>query len=384
MSNERKCKSEIDTSGLVIHDVEHCSNIFISKTDIVEIAKIPVALTTRYRLCTKPTGFGLGKQLYTLSLVPGEELEIAISHRRKLETQKHQLMSVEQEFANSFTESFREEHSHKETSDFEFTAEERVKFGFWIFNSGGVKSTQEYETHEEEYTKTVRDAIIKSSCKVDQKFEVIVDMKSEVESKSAIKRKVKNPNECYTITYNYFQLLRIYNAELILTDVRFDLFPMTNLRLVTHGSKPYTVKIPKARFVGAPMATTLSEVAATTVTTEKSVSPLETATGKPVMALDKARFDILVNKAVPAPDLKKFRQELEKFLKGLRIGRVVRKYDFTIATNGVYVDSLIGQCSACEDYIEKKHRLELELMQADIELKKKQLENADTGENEDE
>ncbi|GAH25776.1 unnamed protein product, partial [marine sediment metagenome] len=219
--------------------------------------------------------------------------------------------------------------------------------------------------------------------RVDQKFEVVIDMKSAVESKSAIKRKVKNPNTCYSVNYNYFQLLRKYKAELIFTGYRFDLFPLADLRLITHGSKPFTVRAAKASFVAAKIARSISEIAATTVTAEKSVSPLVTATGKPVMALDKARFNILVNKAVPKPGLNKFKQELEKFLKRFRIGVVVKRYEYTIATNGIYVDSLIGQCSACENYIEEKNKLELELMKADIELKKKQLESEENEETEE-
>ncbi len=386
MPFERKCKSEFDTSALVLTEVEHCSNIFITKTDIVNIAGVPVAVTARYRLCTRPAGFGLGKHLYTLSLVPGEEVEIAISHRRKLETERHQMMSVEQEFANSFSDTFRREHSQKETSDFEFTAEENVKFGFWIFNSGGVKSTQEYSTHEEEFTKTVRESIVKSSCRVDQKFEIVIDMKSEVESKSAIKRTVKNPNQCYSITYNYFQLLRKYSAEMTLADVRYDLYPLPDLVVTTVPQlaviqssavtgKSYEMKVAKAAFVAAPQPTTISKVAATTVTAEKSVSPLVTPSGKPLMALDKPRFDILVEKAVPKPALSKFKTALEEFLKAFKVGKMVRTYEYTVATNGVYVDSLIGQCSACEDFLEEKRRLELELMKLDIELKKKQLES---------
>ncbi|KPJ59024.1 MAG: hypothetical protein AMJ46_12755 [Latescibacteria bacterium DG_63] len=386
MPFERKCKSEFDTGALVLTEVEHCSDIFITKTDIVRIAGIPVAITTRYRLCTKPAGFGLGKHLYTLSLVPGEEMEIAISHRRKLETQQHQMMSVEQEFANSFSDTFRHEHSQKETSDFEFTAEENVKFGFWIFNSGGVKSTQEYSTHEEEFTKTVRESIVKSSCRVDQKFEIVIDMKSEVESKSAIKRMVKNPNQCYSVTYNYFQLLRKYLAELILTDIRYDFYPLVDVVLTTVPQlaitqsppvvgKTYEVAVAKASFVAVPQPAIVSKIAATTVTTEKSVSPLVTTSGKPLMALDKPRFDILVEKVVPKPSLSKFKSELGEFLKAFKVGEAVRTYEYTVATNGVYVDSLIGQCSACEDHLEEKRRLELELMRLDIELKKKQLES---------
>ena len=94
-----------------------------------------------------------------------------------------------------------------------------------------------------------------------------------------------------------------------------------------------------------------------------------------MMALDKARFDILVERAVPVAALRKFETALEEFLKTFMVGKVVRTYEYTVATNGVYVDSLIGQCSACEDFLEEKRRLELELMKLDIELKKKQLES---------
>ena len=74
----------------------------------------------------------------------------------------------------------------------------------------------------EEFHKAFTQFSTKSASKVDRKFDMSIDIKSETTESTRSTRHIRNLNQCQTVTYHYFQIARRYKNTVKVIDVRYD------------------------------------------------------------------------------------------------------------------------------------------------------------------
>jgi len=408
-----ECESKISTDHLILK--EPCKAEFafdVSHQVWVTGAKYPIVVTTKYEVKIEPIGFALGRHLYSLPLTPGEEVEIEVFRRAKVERELSQQSSTEVEFIGEFMETFRDEWSKKTTTNTKRGGGVSVDLDFTDLDVG-LHSEPEYSYAETNFTDLFAEVIVKAKRRVDQKFDIHIDLKTEVENKYRSTRKIKNPNTCQTVTYNYFQLMRKYKITATRTNLLLDYTPTPPRTLTT-----YIPAVIRSYAMPPPELTTLMP------TMEEKSQPAETpspgvtpavavpvsSAPTPAEAIPAERATISMYKAtvgvetsVPAAKtllhpiieephvlelskdmlLSKMdkqavfkdtveRKELSEFIDRLYskflLGKVVTEKEICINTNSMHVEPMLGLCLACDKHTVEMRELELE--RAKVELEK--------------
>lgn len=361
---------ELDVPRTQLLQCPPCIEIFFERVSRVTLqvgqATIPIVVTRRYVLRKCYVGLAIGPFVYSLTLLPKEEVEIEIVRRSKFSRALHEQRSVESEFRFELQNTSRDEWSAEEESNFKVTGDE----GFKIFGIG-AKSTQEYSNREKVAEKHFREIVSKTSSRVSQKYELAVDTKTEVENQYRSVRKISNPNPCQPVVYLYYQLAKKYKTELVLTDVRVDV-PIQVHPLLTRSARaalfaasgpyrqtldlqvvapppPWSLKAP----AGEASAVGSLALARPLVSTSPGVAQLP-AIEAPVDTPEVLQLtaDEAVAKAAetrPDVDAKAFRASLERFL-GLDDNKpgVRDTYEYCLNTDGLYVEATLSKCAVCE------------------------------------
>lgn len=397
---------EFDVPRHELLECPRCTEIFFVRVSRVRIGPLTIVVIRRYLLRKCFVGLALGQHAHSLTLLPGEELEIEIVRRSKFSRALHEQRSVESEFRFELQSTARDEWSSEEESNFKITGEE----DFEIFGIG-AKSTQEYSVREKTAERHFREIVSKTSSRVSRRYEVSVDTKTEVENQYRSVRKVKNPNACQPVIYNYFQLAKKYKTELILTDVRFDFVrqppPVLTGRLgalVIGAEAPYRQNL-NLQVVAPPPPWTLAAAAPSPASPSPQVVAVPTfaafgalqAVGLPMGAagrlaglpaerppvepseVQQLTSEELFQKIGSDPDLPEktvteFKRALEAFAKDdLNKLGVKDTYEYCINTDGLYVEANLSKCSACDEATIELRRVEVERAKVELELKKRQL-----------
>jgi len=384
---------ELDVPRTELLECPPCTEIFFERVSHVGLdvgqASVPIVVTRRYVLRKCYVGVALGQLAYSLTLLPKEEVEIEIVRRSKFSRALHEQRSVESEFRFEFQSTSRDEWSSEEESNFKITGEE----GFKIFGIG-AKSTQEYSTREKAAEKHLREIVTKTASRVSQKYEVAVDTKTEVENQYRSVRKISNPNPCQPVIYLYYQLAKKYRTELELTDVRVDVPvqppPILSRPLgaaVFAASAPYRQTL-DLQVVAAPPPFTLraglgtDEPRAIALERTLAFSSLRGVAGAitqlPAVEAPVDEPDVLqltpeealakVVRVRPDINAKAFDAALKKFLAVDDNKPGVRDtYEYCINTDGLYVETELSKCSACDEVTIELHRLDVEKARVELE-----------------
>jgi len=397
------CKFKIPRQKLI--ECSPCTEFFFQRINRVQFdtrdsrqRPIIIVVTRRYQLRKCFLGLGVSNHVYSLILLPGEETEIEIIRRSKYSRALHEQRSVESEFRFETQNTTKDEWSREEESNFEISGEA----GFKIFGIGSkVKSSYNQRTKAAETH--FREIINKSASKTSQKYEVAIDTKTEVENQYRSVRKVNNPNACQPVIYNYYQLAKQFETELILTDLRFDFIPTPPTILTSPKSTfeivaetPYPQNL-NLQVVAPPPPWTLTEIAVAPTSVLSQVTPLQTfretavATAHlaglpkvepPVRPSDVSELtkEELLEKmresnSVDDERLAEFERELEDFLKDdINELGVKDTYKYCINTDSLFVEANISECSACDETTIELRKLEVEKAKVEIELMKRKLE----------
>lgn len=395
---------ELDVPRQKLLECPPCTEFFFERISPVEFVirqkRIPITVVRRYLLRTCYLGLGVGQHVYSMTMLPGEETEIEIVRRSKFSRALHEQRSVESEFRFELQNTARDEWSSEEESNFEVSAEA----GFKIFGIG-AKTRGKYAGRERNAEEHFREVISKSSSKVSQKYEIAIDTKTEVENQYRSVRKIKNPNPCQPVIYNYFQLAKKFRSELILTDLRFD-FPVTLPRILSDRLKTFVIAAESTyrqdinlQVVAPPPLWTLSSAAGVQATADfASLArfrgtaasgrladlaglPAVQVAAEPPEILQLTRdelFDKVAERINDRRVVALFRREFGRFLRDdiNRLG-VHQTYEYCINTDGLYVEANASKCSPCDEPTLKLRELEVEKLKAEIELLKCQAEGGD-------
>lgn len=392
------CEYKTPRSELL--DCPPCTEFFFNRVSRVQFGPVSIVITRRYKYEKCFLGLGVSNHVHSLTLLPGEETEIEVVRRSKYSRALHEQRSVESEFRLDVERTSQSEWSRERESNFRVSASS----GFSIFGIG-AKTSAAYSRRERTAQNHFREIVQKSSVKTSQKYEVAIDTKSQVENLYRSVRRVANPNPCQPVTYNYYQLAKKYKGTLILTGIRFDFIPGTvdvldrpQGTLAIEADEPYVQNL-DLQIVSPPPAWTLREIAKAPSpvlshvlpSTPQRIASLSTVSfaGNAAAASPTRRVDIfeltreeLIEKLQAAQlndeVLSAFDKELSVFLEDdINVLGVKDSYEYCINTDGLFVETNVSTCSACEKTDLLMEELEIEKMKVEIELMRMQLERGD-------
>jgi hypothetical protein len=385
------CESDLPAKQFIIEaPCEMRHRQYIRRSNIVEIGHRQIVITVRYEHSLKPLGFSLGRHIYSITLVPGEEIELEIFRSAKLSEELSREYSTEETYSQEFANTIHEEWSTKETSNFKIGGGVSASLDLVIFKVGG-HAEPEYSTSTEQFHKSFVDFSTKTSAKVDRKFDVHIDVKSERSESTRSTRRLRNFNQCQTVTYHYFQIARRFKATLKVVDVRFDVVPPREIPLVYASplralAVSYRIEPPRPNEVlsrppevpagvrgavamelrsggaaaeaGVPTSTALSATLLHPTVGSEFLAPVRELT------LDQ----VLAELHLATDEGRDLANGLKKMLDGLHLhaGSEVAACEFCIPTAGLYADSMTGACAACDTHTVQMQELERQKLEAEV------------------
>lgn len=234
---ERPCEARFDLSQLSLQEVDRTTRhysrkqLYLHDSDIVRTiretdhneVRYSLALLLRYRQEWVPKKYGLGELIYSLSLLPNEELTLEVKTWETAKTQTEEQENIENRNLSdvSSEQSDASEVLHdintKENLDIDVSAE--ASFGY-----GSASASLGYSTEAQEQTKNLNTRLQKSAqqsineMKRTHSLKMTVSRESGKEDKTT--RKIKNINQTHTLNINYYQILKQYEVSLHLYEVR--------------------------------------------------------------------------------------------------------------------------------------------------------------------
>jgi len=397
------CESKFPTDRLAL--VEPCKSEYsfvVYRQDIVRFPKFEkylIAVTITYRVDVEPNGYTLGRHLYSVPLTPGEEVEIEIFRSSKVERELSQQYSTEVEFVEEFSNTCKYEWSKERTSNYKEGGGVSGKIDLGFIEFGGHYEP-EYSETEREFERVIGECVHKTKLRVDRKFDVHIGLKTEVENRYRSTRKLKNPNLCRTLTYNYFQLMRKVKVTVTRVGLKFDYVSVPPRILVTHIPaviRSYVMPFPEIKTIqavreeksgsGSSNPESAHETTSVTgsyvrmayapgagpelqVSTPAVKTLLQPMVEEPrVLELSKeVLLSKMLREKVIVEDQKKAMDEvLEDLRKKFPVGKIVSEREVCINTNSMHVEPMMGTCLACEDHDIKMRRMEMEKARAELE-----------------
>ncbi len=194
-----------------------------------------IYLVETYRLSSFASRYGAGRIVKTFTLLPGEKTKISVKTFLKTESERKSASSVLDSFttesAKEFEDSVAAEQSDKSEfkKSFEYHAEAEAKasWGWGSANvSGGVKGGS--NAAREEFSKNVTNATRKHTSKASAKRDVQVNTSFEVTEQAgeetSIEREIENLNVGRTLNFVFRQMNQEFVTLLHLVDVRIAFF----------------------------------------------------------------------------------------------------------------------------------------------------------------
>ncbi|MCP4307707.1 MAG: hypothetical protein GY788_23100 [bacterium] len=176
-------------------------------------------------------GFGIGSNLYSVSLLPEEEQKIVVKSFKDT-TYTVTESTAENIFEESSSETERDfgDEMMRE-SERESTSEEAGHIGTKLsggvpFFSGSVDASYDAKSGSRDFAKDVSKVTSKLASKLSAKRGVSVETKRSTEQKVELhselntERTIKNPNLGHTVTFHWFQMTRKYLQQLQIEDAR--------------------------------------------------------------------------------------------------------------------------------------------------------------------
>jgi hypothetical protein len=337
-------------------------------------------------------GFTLGELTSSMSLLPGEELTIEVSsfQRTRSEIQSEEDVTTRRQL----------EVDQKNTDERACTNAVAANNGWSLSASASVSypvasaslSASAYgnsSERAEQNTRHLSEVTTRAVDDISSRRAVKVTQTAESGSETTTTRRLRNPNPCQTVTFNFFQVIKLYDVQIRLLDDRPTLL-LPGLFPLFYGPKP------------------VREVQSAAITPTQVVIPVHLVEGwnSPAVFLTqyfevdrelsqqisgwalRSRADFAEDPLTAARQLAEglvvatkylFKQEIDtQVMDHLTV--VLRNYLLNIAatrttaaarygpgkgqsqqlnTGGLYLDALRGRCTACTDHEESGHYVEV-------------------------
>ena len=349
-------------------------------------------LTRKYRWRTCHVGLAVGRHVYSITLLPGEEVELEVVRREKFATALHEQTSIEQELEFEIQETLREEWSQKSEAFFESTKQNN-----WKVFGQKRQTINQYREEVALFEATMSEVISKAAAGVSAKYETSLDLKTEVENKYRAVRKIKNPNACQPVTFHYFQLMKKIRRELFLVEQTYDCSPPAGIAppgpgLTTYHRVSGRPQNLRPRVVAPPPQWTITEPSVPVIADQPCGDPASASAESKITVsfsrpatkqLSKARVLDEVRATGGDEVTRQMQQHLDQIddLADPAGGGLILSEELCIGTDYFHVESVVSNCAICED-TELKTRelecqrieLELEKLKCEVELCKLKLE----------
>lgn len=278
----------------------------------------------------------------------------------------------------------------KENSNFKIGGGVSASLDLGIFKIG-AHAEPDYSTSTEEFHKTFGQFSTKAASKTDRKFDMHIDVKSETTESTRSTRRIRNLNQCQTVTYHYFQIARRYKNTLTVVDVRYDISPLA-VRAAAPENPLYTTQLnstvvdyqvqpPRPTDIlkpgaGGPSALVTALGSGVRSTAAPQSDPFAATLVHPIVGIDFARpaQELTVDQLMDKLQLddaarKAFLDELQPMLDrlGLNPGNIVATSEFPINTTGTYADATTGICAACDTHVVEMQELEKKKLELEIQ-----------------
>jgi hypothetical protein len=402
---DSECASEFDTTQLSLTNrrakvLQHFFKLLIFNHPFKEsFVKNNwfIGQVLRYKQEWRPAGFGLGELIKSFSLLPLEEttLELTVWEKTKSEIEKIEDEDTKKEAEESSKRNDSKEITDESTEKHGWHVEASGSIGFGIGSasmSAGAEGSS--ESHAKSMKAEAKEKTKSTSSSISQKRSVKIGSATESGSENKTIRIIKNTNRCHTVTYNFFQLLKIYDLIMTLEDAPLALlFPNAKKHLsnpairamyqrmfeaFTDFSSDFAFITQYLR-IDSELGRALGYGASDPGLAEDlSGTALVFTVKDPVSILEGLIyfFGYIVGDDLVDYEIATLTDIVEKYIENdiaLRIDDQNEPVDsLEILTHGIYVDSMIGQCSACEDYVRmsRAHDLMMERRKIrDLEIK---------------
>jgi hypothetical protein len=342
--------------------------------------------------------FTLGELVSSLSLLPDEELTIEVSTWQR----------TKEEISQEVSEEKREEFSREQKrTDEESATNEAAASNGWSSSASGslnygpisasasasAQGSTEQRTDRAE--KHITEATSKATNEVSLKRAVKMTQTTEAGSESRTTRRLKNPNSCHTVTYNFFQIVKLFDVQLRVDNdapilMLPSIFPAFYSEDTPLAGEP--VKIPYYAIESftspALFLTQFFEVDrdlsqdingfALRVRIDPGRSPKGAIRQLAEALIIAFRYLIRVDPVAHLGELIFFVTNYALAAKAIR-QRIASTYGVgkghseQITTPGIYADSMLGRCTACENYVEASRYVDV--MRQEEERKHLEAEN---------
>lgn len=321
-----------------------------------------------YRLSSYLGAYGAGRVLKTFTLLPGEKTKISIKTYTKTATDAKQASSIldsyTKESADDFESSMSQEQSDKqsESENFEYHAEAEASAS-WGWGSakvsGGVKGGT--SSAREEFAKNVSSATQKHTAKASAKRDVQVNTSYEVKEESgeetSTERVIENVNLSRTLNFVFRQMNQQFLTILHLVDARLVFFN-------GYGEKAVEVTVPELdRLLEKYIVPAQRPAAREAILAQlRSVRDHEGVARPFVEEVDLGGGDtyLRVKRDLTFSYTEPITQQKVDFT---GIPMAVDKY--TMRTEGVIVEALLGEADALDQYARELQQLEVRRRAAD-------------------
>jgi hypothetical protein len=236
---ERLCKPDLDVSQLTLtSDVDRSESVYTQKYVKLANASLPGAvivddngteifnwdlfLILKYEQKWSPAGYGLGELLYTVSLLPDEELTLELKTWETSKSQQDTEDSTDQRNVSDIKDTSTNSSEVSQTGETTTNTSVNGKAGYSGFGfSASIEAgwSQNVKDTQAQTAKQARDRSQQATSEYKASHKVKLAVSREQGSESKTTRKMKNINRAHTLNVNYYEVLNRYEVSLTLSEV---------------------------------------------------------------------------------------------------------------------------------------------------------------------
>lgn len=265
---ERVCEAQADIERLVLKPVDSTESVYTRLLLKLKDAALPTSqyasefgantypwdlfVMLKYRQDWRPSGYGLGDLIYSVSLLPNEELTLEVKTWETSKTQQdsdEKLESSQKSDIKSSQSASAESTTEDQTKTKEYVDAKAGYSGFGFSCSVSAGWSQDVSTLNRNVGKQTKEGSNQAVNEYRSSRQVKMAVSRETGSEEKTTRKVKNSNQYHTLNVNYFQVLREFTVTLDLYDTA----------LVILGKAP-TLDVPYYLNGLSEMTTTIKEM----------------------------------------------------------------------------------------------------------------------------
>lgn len=231
VSSDAVCTSIFDVNDLAIRGRKAVSTRAYSQPVILLDAILGDPASSTWLLGQKlqwqqewrHEGFTLGELVSSLSLLPNEEVSVEVSSfqrtRQEIQTEtedaKRLQLAVEQRTTDERT------CTNATASDMGWSVSASASVSYPVASASVSASAYGNSSEKaEEARRQLAEATTRSTTDLSSRRAVKVTQTAEAGSESTTTRRLRNPNTCQTVTFNFFQVIKLFDVQIRIVDNR--------------------------------------------------------------------------------------------------------------------------------------------------------------------